>query len=500
MTRRVCETCRHFQAAGFDSMGWCTHPRRRLGSDVRILARALELQCRDDWSRDLWQSAESTPGVNPGDLPAGPVSPATHDELRFIALTANRQRPDGPPADPAAGGEDVVVGEVTSLFPGSDASSREERLRESLRRAHEALRARKRESRVTISPLNGSDDPAPTELTMQSGVEPRTASQIADGEVVVNNQDGSRPRPIIGEVSPVELGEMGRPFPKLTSFPDDDARFSSIPEAVDGFDLPLAVKRDPKPTVRRAGFDDVDRELGAWPVAADSTPLAEPAVRVSWQPAVERSPEQRPNRDAFERGVSIQPTRRVPEPRVFMPDLPDIDDTFEQHEPAPERPRRVRERDVATRRERLPRASEPAGAVVDQRPVDDEIVDERVTAGYVADHASGNLETLAEPETWARTPRMCRTCRDFRPAENGERGWCTNKWAFNHRRMVDAGELPCETTIGGWWLPHDDLWLSAIDVSAHSQPTPLLDHWLAQRAAANGEFDTAAPIRRRQRS
>jgi hypothetical protein len=86
-------------------------------------------------------------------------------------------------------------------------------------------------------------------------------------------------------------------------------------------------------------------------------------------------------------------------------------------------------------------------------------------------------------------PRMCRTCRDFRPADNGGRGWCTNKWAFSHRRMVDAGELPCETSLGCWWLPHDEVWLSEADAGAHTEPTPLVDHWLGRRervSAASG--------------
>jgi hypothetical protein len=101
---------------------------------------------------------------------------------------------------------------------------------------------------------------------------------------------------------------------------------------------------------------------------------------------------------------------------------------------------------------------------------------------------------------WSDTPRMCRTCRDFRPAESGERGWCTNKRAFSHRRMVDADELPCETSIGAWWLPHDDLWLSTLDISAHSQPTPLFDAWIAARVARIEGYEDEAPVRRRKRS
>lgn len=75
-------------------------------------------------------------------------------------------------------------------------------------------------------------------------------------------------------------------------------------------------------------------------------------------------------------------------------------------------------------------------------------------------------------------PRVCRTCRDFRPAEGGERGWCTNTWAFDHRRMVDLHDQPCETSIGSWWLPADSNWQTAADISSHGDPTPLLDRWL----------------------
>jgi hypothetical protein len=81
----------------------------------------------------------------------------------------------------------------------------------------------------------------------------------------------------------------------------------------------------------------------------------------------------------------------------------------------------------------------------------------------------------------AHLPRVCRTCRDFRPAENGERGWCANQWAFSHRRMVDADErTPCEGVLGNWWLPVDEVWSEAADVSSHGQPTPLLNAWLPQ--------------------
>lgn len=66
-------------------------------------------------------------------------------------------------------------------------------------------------------------------------------------------------------------------------------------------------------------------------------------------------------------------------------------------------------------------------------------------------------------------PRACRTCRDFRPSENGERGFCANNWAFTHRQMVNADDLPCQSTIGCWWLPSDRVWMpeERSETSAH---------------------------------
>jgi hypothetical protein len=79
---------------------------------------------------------------------------------------------------------------------------------------------------------------------------------------------------------------------------------------------------------------------------------------------------------------------------------------------------------------------------------------------------------------WFRAdlPRVCRACRDFRPGTDGQRGWCANAWAFTHRQLVREDDAaPCHSAIGDWWVPVDDVWLVAADVSAHGRPTPLLD-------------------------
>jgi hypothetical protein len=102
-----------------------------------------------------------------------------------------------------------------------------------------------------------------------------------------------------------------------------------------------------------------------------------------------------------------------------------------------------------------------------------------------ADSANRRIE-IAEREAypdWYRSdlPRICRTCRDYRPAADGQRGWCANSWAFTHRRLVlEDDPAPCQSAIGDWWLPVDDVWLVAADVSSHGRATPLLDRLTAK--------------------
>ena len=116
---------------------------------------------------------------------------------------------------------------------------------------------------------------------------------------------------------------------------------------------------------------------------------------------------------------------------------------------------------------------------------------------FTVDDAQLGLPVQLAPEL----PRMCVTCRDFRPAEAGGRGWCTNRFAFSHRRMVDADELPCAGSLGTWWLPRDDAWLATADVQSHSQPTPMADAMIAQQHLEQPAVAVGGGARRsRQRS
>jgi hypothetical protein len=118
--------------------------------------------------------------------------------------------------------------------------------------------------------------------------------------------------------------------------------------------------------------------------------------------------------------------------------------------------------------------------------------DEQSDATEQPEQPELTLETLGELDerslpAWFRAdlPRICRTCRDFRPAADGRRGWCANSWAFTHRRMVNDDEpTPCDSSIGDWWVAVDDVWLVAADVSAHGRATPLLDRLTGKEIAA----------------
>ena len=122
-----------------------------------------------------------------------------------------------------------------------------------------------------------------------------------------------------------------------------------------------------------------------------------------------------------------------------------------------------------TRSFTLPVVTPPDIEMATENPPDDTI------GASVAPDEGSEREPLP---SWFRTdlPRLCRSCRDYRPAGDGQRGWCANAWAFTHRRLVHEDDVaPCQSAIGDWWTPIDDVWLVAADVSSHGRATPLLD-------------------------
>jgi hypothetical protein len=136
-----------------------------------------------------------------------------------------------------------------------------------------------------------------------------------------------------------------------------------------------------------------------------------------------------------------------------------------------------------------------AAAAAEWEPVDQAVDwDPPLPRPSDADALVGSIG-VSPDHVWAHLPRCCGTCKDFRPASDERRGWCTNQWAFKHRRMVDANDRPCETSIGHWWVAADFAWQGDLDMERLFQPTPLMDKYVDR--PEHDESDVTALIRRR---
>ncbi|HEV2528587.1 MAG TPA: hypothetical protein VGT61_09080 [Thermomicrobiales bacterium] len=138
--------------------------------------------------------------------------------------------------------------------------------------------------------------------------------------------------------------------------------------------------------------------------------------------------------------------------------------------------------DESVREDRAPWDDEPTATFAD-RPSVDQLLPPVQLRPELADYGDYGDWMKLDPVMPRLAPdlaRRCETCRDFRPAADGERGWCANKDAFTVRKVVYADELPCMNSFGCWWVPYDDIWLSEASVREHRNPTPLLDQLMPE--------------------
>ncbi len=473
MRKRVCETCRWFVEAGFAKSGWCNHPQRKPSSDVKIVVRRVELACRNGWSQDLWEPKTEADGdtdvvLQQPTVSARPLPPITLEEMTSVVNSQrDRQEPETPP--PAV---DVVVGEAPASEPAQPRPSLlTQDARAAILKARERYRERMRKSRpFDVAPAGFEDAGASGSLT--SGA---TGTDRSSETTRGSSASGRPSADAAPAVPPVRLDELPRTFPTITTFPEDEERFSTVPEPTEGVALPRppAVER-PK---RYRASDIPDEEPSYEPEEPTARATADVRASAPVEPA-SRSQRLAPP-------LWRNARRPAPKQQDVEWDEPLVDEVTDDEpiEFAPEED--VWEESRYEARE-LPVAEEEAEPDYILGPGDDEV--EPIEAEQV------DLMPWVAPEL----PRACRTCRDFRPTEGGERGWCNNKWAFRHRRMVDAEELPCLTSIGCWWLPHDDIWLEKADIAAHGLPTPLTDQLLGPRSVPS-QPETATGQGRRGR-
>jgi hypothetical protein len=404
LAKHVCGSCRFFDEARDGKHGWCTHPDRRESTSVRILVRAAELRCRNDWGNDLWRERSANDLVLDVVMNE-PLAPQTLPSER--RLTAAESSPLASSNDES---RSVQSTPVMSFEPNTDSQSQSEDAqartvsddlnRELLRQAHNRIRERQRNKGYSIPPKRATEGDA----------------------LVISNQYIPPSRNV---ETPISRGLTDSVFEFANSA--KESTFDEVPELSE----PAAERRPPRP------------------VESDSTHILQ---------APERSgrPQEAPRRD-------LEPSEPVME--TIAPSWSDVPLEVEfDSEP---------EWAASEERQSLRQADLEAWD-----PVDD--------------------ESIAAPRRlWSVIPRCCQTCKDFRPAGNGQRGWCNNQWAFKHRRMVDADDIPCETSIGNWWLPGDEAWQGVYDISALGQPTPLMDKWFG-RSVENPSIDLPAERQRRR--
>ncbi|MGB3330243.1 MAG: hypothetical protein WBA46_14885, partial [Thermomicrobiales bacterium] len=171
--------------------------------------------------------------------------------------------------------------------------------------------------------------------------------------------------------------------------------------------------------------DDVVMDV---PQRAEPAPVRERATMTQNQ-----SPQHSPLRSSNYRGAAAprEPWYHAPtheqNPRQVA-QTPRQASGIERHQDVVERPVTYRE---------TPRPTRAAHHVVADE------VDAAATEFDLRDLLTGDNEPIVPSPTIAPDiARTCRTCRDFRPAENGDRGFCANNWAFTHRQMVNADDLP----------------------------------------------------------
>jgi hypothetical protein len=509
------------------------------------MVRKVELNCRNGWAADLWE-----PGSE------GPGQAADSADAQLAAIADGRASPaerDGPPSPPLASGaaesaatlgEDVLVNQSPSprsTATGDPAANQRDDQarpdnRELILRARDINRIRQaNRTRPALAPIGvgGDDCPAlsddglveagrPADLGgTQAAADVASATEAgyrASEPGAGRDETGTGEREALAArlaafvpVPPVPATELRTDLLGLGANRADAAsRFETVPTLDPTFALPFRERTEAAPLRAGFGLDDSLDE----PVLSErdsSLGLDEPGQtprRSGWAPSDQTSlveqdgapplPPVNGGEDGHRWSHGRRPSRReapaLPASLDAAPHLP-APSTVDGRQMArsvlgePNRdpePRREGGRDLKVR----PATGFEWSPDLDASPI---VFDAEPSSSIVAE-----LPLVDDPTHLPGVLRCCRTCRDFRPAEGGERGWCTNRWAFQHRRMVHGDEMPCWGAVGSWWVPHDDVWLDEWDVD-HGHPTPHVDAMLARMAALESP-PAASRVRRRGRN
>lgn len=466
MVKRKCGTCKYFQDKGLANSGWCRHPERCDLQDM-VLVRKAELACRNGWDRDLWEraGAGTTASHDEGQHPEIPhptdamLPPGATRSVRPLAppLVAKPTTPDPAYTDkltaigmrmtPRQAGDDVAdlpaLSSVNQPIPsGLSPEESRQAVRENRRRREEARKAEVRQTMQTIVREAGDllDDGSP---------EPPAVTPPAPKPPTITRPNWNQPR-----VSP--------PPPLLKRLSEPPLQGSGLPERDASVEFASTLPRFRAPEVPPVGAG-----VEHAPVVRDSPSVDLPSAMTG---SKSKSKLQACETEPF-------PVVKQQSERITLEKLPS-DPLF----PYRKRPAAPPSHVTGGNGQAVPAApqTEPLNSV---RP--------RSTRPEVRQDVSIVQIPLAMREDPINTapavstiPRCCETCRDFKRHGDSDTGWCGNPHAFAERRMVRSQELACRSSIGVWWLPHDDLWLERVDTTHHGLPTPILDEEL--RAGSMG--------------
>jgi len=446
-----------------------------------VLVRKTELACRNSWDQDLWDADDGTtlhpasPQVLPLPLrggaivesPPGPMALMTADEaldrLRTGDMYTDKVTSISMPLRPSAARNErfaservVITGDAGTTQPvqqdsASDSNDSRSAVREARRRQQEQRKVDQRmhQQRLireagSLLGVNDSDFDAMTDQSIDSGSEAVEFTQPASlASSPVTHE------PVLPEITASDIqGSATMPERHLVIEPTthrDEVRFSG---AADRFRNAKTNPGRADKTKHESHERRTDRPTNR-PATAD-TPMQSQHNETEPLPIAELNAVLRATEvDARAAGEFLRhwsgPVANQDRPVTSFPSM---------EPPVPSRPQRwitgAGSIPLSTRRsDDAPGHAELPGAL----PVDP--IDR-----------SNELHAV---------PRCCGTCRDFKRQNESGQGWCTNPYAFVEQHMVESDGLACRSSVGLWWLPHDDLWLERADTTHHGRPTPLLD-------------------------
>ena len=257
-SKRQCSSCQFFQEAQLSGNGWCTHPKRQVASDLKILVRAKEIACRNTWGDDLWSDAALSGATTPPQsaTPRKGISFANQrfeDEVTSV-VDSTAGKAGGHESDPGVNQPDDMVvqtsvraDDAAPAHPRSIArqndhnaaaiADQDERVRRMARGSRDAIfyarervMQRRAPTRSTIEPDSGIDQ---TASARASDVRNRELHAHGPADTSDQNRGGvGRPTP------PVPRSEVEARGDALSPAAGADVRFDSIPVVRPEVDLP----------------------------------------------------------------------------------------------------------------------------------------------------------------------------------------------------------------------------------------------------------------------